>query len=118
MGCSKPADDNDLRFFRDAFALIQHARRVAGVETTVPAFQFTSLLPTAPKIMLNMKVDDYGLVERRSCGCPLEACGFTEHRRDIYSYRKLRAALPVARRRRTGIHAAQPGGQPQDPDCG
>jgi hypothetical protein len=39
--------------------------------------------------MLNVESDDYGVIERRSCGCPLESYGFTEHVRHIRSFRKL-----------------------------
>jgi hypothetical protein len=39
--------------------------------------------------MLNVEIDDYGIIEQRSCGCPLEALGFTEHIREIRSFRKL-----------------------------
>jgi hypothetical protein len=82
-------DDNDVHFFQDAFALIQSPRQVPGSEMTVPAFNFTSLLPAAPKLMLNVEMDDYGSIEQRACGCPLEAYGFTAHLRHIYSFRKL-----------------------------
>ena len=88
-GCAQPADINDLHFFNDILALIQYPRQVPGSEITVDAFHFTTLLPTAPKLMLNVESDDYGVIERRSCGCPLEAYGFTEHLRDIRSFRKL-----------------------------
>ena len=53
------------------------------------AFYFTTLLSTAPKIMLNVESDDYGVIENRACGCPLESYGFTDHLRDIHSFRKL-----------------------------
>jgi hypothetical protein len=89
MGCAQPADGNDIHFFKDALALIQYPRLVPGSSLTVEAFNFTSLLPTAPKLMLNVESDDYGVVERRPCGCPLEALGFTEHLRHIRSFRKL-----------------------------
>jgi len=89
FGCARPTDANDLHFLRDALALIQYPREVPGTGITVPAFHFTSLLPTAPKIMLNVETDDYGVVEERACGCPLEACGFTQHLREIRSFRKL-----------------------------
>jgi hypothetical protein len=39
--------------------------------------------------MLNVESDDYGVIETRSCGCPLESYGFTEHVRHIRSFRKL-----------------------------
>jgi hypothetical protein len=89
MGCGRPVDGNDLHFFKDAFALIQYPRQVPGSDYTVPAFHFTSLLPTAPKLMLNVETDDYGVIETRACGCPWEAYGFTEHLRHIRSFRKL-----------------------------
>jgi hypothetical protein len=89
MGCSHPADCNDLHLLRDAFAIIQKPRQVPGSEIMVDAFNVTSLLPSAPKIMLNVEIDDYGIIERRSCGCPLEAVGYLDHIRDVRSFRKL-----------------------------
>ena len=91
QGCARPADGNDIHFFKDGLALIQHAREVPGSEITVNAFHFTTLLPTAPKFLLNVESDDYGVVEQRSCGCALESYGFTDHLRHIRSFRKLTA---------------------------
>jgi hypothetical protein len=88
-GCVHPADINDLHFFKDCLALIQYPHQVPDLEITVDAFHFTSLLPAAPKLMLNVESDDYGVIEKRSCGCPLESYGFTEHLRYIRSFRKL-----------------------------
>ena len=88
-GCARPADGNDVHFMKDVLALIQHPRPVIGSDVTVDAFYFTTLLPTAPKLMLNVANDDYGVIDRRSCGCPLESYGYTEHLRDIHSYSKL-----------------------------
>ncbi|MBC8427809.1 hypothetical protein H8D98_00960 [bacterium] len=89
LGCARPIDGNDLHFFKDALALIQYPRQVPGAGMTVDAFHFTTLLPTAPKLMLNVESDDYGVIENRSCGCPLETYGYTEHLRGIRSFRKL-----------------------------
>lgn len=89
MGCANPTDSNDLHLLNDAFAVTQHPRRVPGWEIEVEAFNVTSLLLTAPKLLLNVEVDDYGILERRSCGCPLEGYGFTEHLREVHSFRKL-----------------------------
>jgi hypothetical protein len=57
--------------------------------STVQAFNVTSLLPSTPKILLNAESDDYGILEERTCGCPLEKLGFTTHVREIRSYSKL-----------------------------
>jgi hypothetical protein len=89
MGCGRPVDSNDLHLLTDAFALIQWPRRVPGTEIEIPAFNLTSLLLTTPKILLNVEIDDYGVIEQRSCGCPLEACGYAQHVREVRSFRKL-----------------------------
>ncbi len=89
FGCARPMDGNDVHFLKDGLALIQHPRQVPDTAINVDSFHFTSLLPTAPKILLNAESDDYGIIESRRCGCPLESYGFTEHVRDIHSFRKL-----------------------------
>jgi hypothetical protein len=88
-GCVKPIEINDLHFFKDGLALIQYPCPVHGSEITVDAFYFTTLLPTSPKIMLNVESDDYGIIETRACGCPLEGYGYTEHIRQVRSFSKL-----------------------------
>ncbi|MDH3692839.1 MAG: hypothetical protein OEU36_25715, partial [Gammaproteobacteria bacterium] len=70
-------------------AMIQYPRFVPNAGTSVPAFNVTSLLPATPKILLNAESDDYGIIEKRACGCPLEKLGFTTHVRDVRSFSKL-----------------------------
>lgn len=89
MGCARPVDSNDVHFFKDGLALIQRPRRVPGFDIAVDGFCFTTLLATAPKLLLNAEIDDYGVVETRSCGCPLESYGYAEHIREIRSFQKL-----------------------------
>jgi hypothetical protein len=89
MSCAAPADSNDQHLFEDTVALIQHPEQVPGADIMVDAFHFTTLLPSAPKILLNVESDDYGVVETRSCGCPFEALGFKRHLRHIRSFHKL-----------------------------
>jgi hypothetical protein len=89
QGCAAPIDDTDVHLFSDAFALITKPRGVADTDTTVDAFYLTTLLPTAPKLMINVEIDDFGVVERRRCGCPLDALGLDVHLRQIHSLGKL-----------------------------
>jgi hypothetical protein len=89
LGCARPADCNDTHFFRDALVLIQYPREVPESGAAVDAFCFTTLLPTAPKLLLNVESDDFGVVEERPCGCPLEDYGYTQHLRHIRSFGKL-----------------------------
>ncbi len=88
-GCVKPIEINDLHFFKDGLALVQYPRQVHGSEIKVDAFYFTTLLSTSPKIMLNVESDDYGIIETRACGCPLDGYGYTEHIRQVRSFSKL-----------------------------
>lgn len=89
IGCASPHEPGDVHFFEDLLALIQRPRSLPGSDVEVQAFCFTTLNPAAPQILLNAEIDDYGVVERRSCGCPLEEAGFGTHLRGIRSYRKL-----------------------------
>jgi len=89
LGCARAEHCDDVHLFSDAVALFTYPYLVAGFGVTVPAFNITSLLPKASKVMLNVQMDDYGVVEERSCGCNLEAYGYTTHVREIRSYSKL-----------------------------
>lgn len=88
-GCAQPGDVGDVHLLRDALALFTYPYPVEGFDITVPAFNLTTLLPAASKIMLNVQIDDYGIVEERHCGCELETYGYTTHLREIRSYSKL-----------------------------
>jgi hypothetical protein len=89
FACANATDPNDQHLFVDHLALIQGPRAVPGFHVTVQSFHFTTLLPSAPKLLLNVESDDYGTVEERRCGCPFESLGMTTHVSDIRSYRKL-----------------------------
>jgi hypothetical protein len=87
--CLNNDGPNDQHFMQDHLAMVQASRPVPGFPLEVPAFCFTTLLSTAPKLLLNVESDDYGEVDQRPCGCRWEAMGFTTHIRDIRSFRKL-----------------------------
>jgi hypothetical protein len=87
--CLASREPNDQHFLRDHLAIIQAPRQVPGFEIEVAAFSYTTLLSTAPKLLLNVESDDYGVVDTRPCGCPWEELGLPEHIRGIRSFRKL-----------------------------
>ncbi len=89
QACARSTDASDVHVFKDAFALTTHPHHVERFDVTVPAFSVTSLLPSTAKLLINVELDDYGIVEERSCGCPLEAYGYSTHVRQIRSYSKL-----------------------------
>lgn len=86
FGCARPAARDDVHVYRDLHAVIQAPRRIGDSAATVPALYFSSLSPTARKILLNAENGDYAVLESRACGCPLEAFGYTDHLRAIRSF--------------------------------
>ena len=89
LGCARSDDPGDVHVTKDAFAVIPYPYAVENLGITVQSLNLTSLLDTSSKILLNVQIDDCGIVEERSCGCELESYGFTTHLRDIRSYSKL-----------------------------
>ena len=87
--CACPQDVGDVHLLSDALALFSHPYNVESLGITVPAFNLTTLLPSSSKVMLNVQMDDYGIVEERHCGCELDSYGFSTHLRQIRSYSKL-----------------------------
>lgn len=88
-GCLEDGATDDVHLFLDRLALIQHQRKVEHADIYVDAFLVTTLLPSAPKIMLNVESDDYGVMESRGCGCFFGQLGFDTHIHDIRSFAKL-----------------------------
>lgn len=89
VACANPVDPTDVHFLRDKTAVVQRTQVVPVLETGVGVFHFTSLLPTVPKIMINVASDDFGVLEERQCGCALGELGFHQHLRQIRSVGKL-----------------------------
>lgn len=88
-GCVNPVDGSDVHLMSDRVAVIQHPRKVPGSNLEVDAFNFTSLWERAPLVLLNVELDDFGILEDRDCGCALQEVGYRTHLREIYSFRKL-----------------------------
>ena len=87
--CLNPSHPDDTHFFEDSFAIIQHRRAIQHVDVKVDAFLLTSLLPSTPKVLLNMETGDYGLVETRSCNCLFGSLGFKKHIHNIRGFDRL-----------------------------
>ncbi len=88
-GCTNPASTDDVHLYKDSFALIQRPREVAHAATSIDAFLLTTLLPSAPKVMLNVESGDYGTIESRDCGCGFHKIGLDEHILNIRGFDKL-----------------------------
>jgi len=87
-GCGTGAGSDDVHLLRTNLAAIQRPTRVGG-DVEVEGFLFTSLLTSAPKILLNVSSGDYGTLEDRGCGCLLGELGYRTHIGQIRSFEKL-----------------------------
>jgi hypothetical protein len=89
FACSMPRASDDLHFYSSAYAMIPRARTMGPAGPAVEALLFTSWLPSAPKVLLNVESGDCARIERRACGCALGAAGLTTHLDSIRSFEKL-----------------------------
>jgi hypothetical protein len=87
MACSDQASPDDAHLLTDKVGVLQRDKAVGG--TTVGALHYTTLLRSAPKLMINVESDDYAELEVRDCGCPLGELGLRIHMHGIRSYEKL-----------------------------
>lgn len=92
QACAYPSYSDDMHILSDTTCIIQHPHEVEHAGVTVDAFLFSSLLSSAPKILLNVESGDYGVIEKRSCGCLFEQAGCTEHIHHVRSFDKLTSA--------------------------
>lgn len=87
--CLDASVPDDVHIMRDGVEVIQRTRTADSLGIEVGALSFTSLLPTAPKLLINVDSGDYGVLEDRSCSCYLGENGFSLHLHSIGSYEKL-----------------------------
>lgn len=89
VACARPCAADEVHLASDKLAFVTHERRVGAGDRTVRALCLTTLLPASPKLLINAEIDDYGVLDERRCGCPLEALGLPQHLHTIRSYDKL-----------------------------
>ncbi len=89
IGCKNPSSVDDYHLLSECIALCQRSRETKISDIPVDAFLWTSLLTTSPKILFNVETGDYGVIEKRDCGCRLEDMGFTTHVSHVRSFEKL-----------------------------
>ncbi len=91
VGCLHPRSADDTHLMTDSFALIPRRRNVQHSQSSVDSFLFTSILSSAPKVMLNTENGDYGVTYRSNCGCQLEELGLRTCVHTIRGFDKLTA---------------------------
>jgi len=88
-GCRRMSSGNCVHLFHDSVAVIPHRRPAPFADTEVESLLFTTLLPSAPYVLINAEMDDSGVIEAARCDCVFSAAGFRTAIRGIFSFGKL-----------------------------
>jgi hypothetical protein len=86
--CAAGCAIDDMHLLEDKVAAIQTDYPTAERAVGSPLF-LTTVLDSCPKLMVNVETGDRGVLETRSCGCPLGAVGYDRHLYHLRSYEKL-----------------------------
>ena len=89
--CVHPEAPDDMHFLEDRHAIVQPGP--GGGRPGVPedAMLLTSLLGSAPLVLLNVCMGDRASLVRRRCGCGLDRDAGSLHVHDVRSFEKLTA---------------------------
>ncbi len=88
-GCLRPQRANDIHLLTDLHAVIQAEAEHGPAGLPRNSVLFSTLMITAPIVLLNVSMGDQAVLERRACGCPLERTGWATHIHTIRSCEKL-----------------------------
>jgi hypothetical protein len=89
-GCNQNHGESDhCHSYKDTIAITSYKRKVPYCDAEVDSLLFTSLLYESPKILLNVEMGDYGLVQTKPCLCGFGGLGFDKHISQIRSFEKL-----------------------------
>jgi hypothetical protein len=86
IACAAPTVVDEVHVLSDKLAILQRPASVGG---GLHSLHVTTLLPSSPKLMLNVDTGDCGVLGVRQCGCAIEKAGFATHLHSITSYEKL-----------------------------
>ncbi len=90
IACDR-CDDEDYHLWAHEVAVVTR-RRPRGDGTEVDAYCWTSLAEEAPRVLVNVENDDYGVIEDCDCPCVLGELGLRTRVRDIRGISKVVAA--------------------------
>ena len=87
--CRQMNEGNCVHLFHDAFAAVSHKRLAPLSNREVDSLSFTTLLPSAPRIFINVEMDDSGVVEKADCDCVFSRLGMNYRLCHLSSFGKL-----------------------------
>ena len=87
FGCGNPRFADEVHVHQNLATSVSHPTPVGAGEAIHPLL-FTTVHPSADRLLLNVANGDYGVLEKRDCGCALEKAGLDLHLHGIRSYEK------------------------------
>ena len=87
LACAEHPDSDAMHLLMDSLSLaaISH-RRIAPIsEVEVSTILFTTLLPTTPKLYINLDLDDTGELVEADCQCVFRSLGYSKLVRNVSS---------------------------------
>lgn len=88
-GCRRMKEGDCVHLYSGALAAITHRRAAPLTDIEVDSLLYTTLLPSAPLVLINFEVNDSGVLERADCDCEFSRAGFHWRIRDILSFGKM-----------------------------
>jgi phenylacetate-coenzyme A ligase PaaK-like adenylate-forming protein len=88
-GCRQMTEGDCVHLYGNAIAAIAHRRTAPLSDTEVDSLFYTTLLSTAPLVLINFEVDDSGRLEQARCDCEFSGAGLHWCIRDIFSFGKM-----------------------------
>jgi len=89
LACGDAQGVDEVHIMADKVGVIQRHKEVGQSGCSVGSLLITTVSPSCPKMMLNVELGDYGILEHRRCGCLLDELGLHLHLRQIRSFEKL-----------------------------
>jgi hypothetical protein len=89
LGCNTSNHTDEVHLFDDIITAIQYKRRVEHSDLDVDSMLFTSLLPCAPKVLLNVEFGDSGKIENSKCDSAYSKDVLHKHISCIRSFEKM-----------------------------
>ena len=88
MSCNRMAG-RCVHLFHDSVAVVGHRRKAPFSDFKVNSLLFTTLLPQSANLLINVELDDSGIIEKTSCDCQFSRAGLRSQVREIGSFGKL-----------------------------
>jgi len=89
FSCRSMRHGDGVHLFHDSVSVGSRIRIAPLSGQPVNSLLFTNLLPLVSRFLINVEMDDTGIIEPASCSCAFSAAGFHTQIRDISSYGKM-----------------------------